>query len=87
MCEWWYCCYGLYQNCWQDPCEEGIWDMTQKEVDKSISDIIDEYSKYYRKDNRILYCEEDDIIHVILIMRDICKCDFLISFMNEGSII
>lgn len=87
MCEWWYCCYGLYENCWQDPYEEGIWDMTQKQVDKSISNIIDEYAKYYRKDNRILYYEEDNVVRVVLIMRDICKCDFLISFMNKGSII
>ena len=29
MAEWSYCCYGLYQNCWQEPFEEGVWGITQ----------------------------------------------------------
>ena len=83
MCEWDYCCYGLYQNCWQDPYAEGMWDMTQEEVDKFIANIIDDYARHYRKDSRILCCESDNAVHVILVMRDICTTDFLITFTDK----
>lgn len=83
MCEWNYCCYGLYQNCWQDPYEEGIWNLTQEQVDKFIANIIDEYTRYCKKDSRILYYESNNAIYVILVIRDICKTDFLITFTNK----
>lgn len=83
MCEWDYCCYGLYQNCWQEPYQKGIWNYTQKEVDDLILYEIDRYKKYYKKDSRILYCESNNKIEVIIVMRDVCKIDFLITFTNE----
>lgn len=83
MCEWSYCCYGLYQNCWQDPIEEGMWGMTQEWVDKCIKGIIDETAKSYRKDNRILYYEDEYGVHVIIIARDVAKDDYLICFTNR----
>lgn len=83
MCEWDYCCYGLYRNCWQEPYEEGIWDYTQKQVDDYIAYTIDSTSKYCRKDSRILYCDLGYRVDVIIVMRDICKTDFLITFTNE----
>ena len=83
MCEWDYCCYGLYRNCWQEPYEKGNWGMTQKKVDAKIAGAIDKYAKYYRKDSRILYCDLRSSIDIILVMRDICKSDFLITFMDE----
>ena len=52
MCEWDYCCYGLYRNCWQE---------------------------LYEKGN----CDLGSSIDIILVMRDICKSDFLITFMDE----
>ena len=55
MCEWSYCCYGLYQNCWQEPIEEGIWGMTQEDVNKAIKSVIDDTAKICRRDSRILY--------------------------------
>ena len=58
MCEWWYCCYGLYQNCWQEVVEEGCWQETQKEVDNIIKNVIDSTAKICRKGSRILYCED-----------------------------
>lgn len=45
MCEWSYCCYGLYNNCWQEPIEEGFWGLTQKEVDDIIKHTIDSTAK------------------------------------------
>lgn len=83
MCEWSYCCFGLYRNCWQEPIEEGNWGLTQKEVDDYISYIIDSTAKFCRKDNRILYCDLGNRINVIIVMRDVCKTDFLITFTNE----
>ena len=83
MCEWDYCCYGLYQNCWQDPFEEGIWDMSQEHVDKIIKHVLDSTSKICRKDSRILYCENEYGVHVIIITRDVKRCDYLICFTNR----
>lgn len=83
MCEWSYCCYGLYENCWQDPVEEGLWDMTQKEVDRIIKSTIDYTAKICKKDSRILYCEDAYGIHVIIISRDVYDCDYLICFTNR----
>lgn len=83
MCEWSYCCYGLYQNCWQEPVEAGCWQDTQKEVDDIIKHTIGSTAKIFRKDSRILYCEDEYGIHVIIIARDVHKTDYLITFTNE----
>lgn len=83
MCEWSYCCYGLYQNCWQEPIEEGIWDMTQEDVNKAIKSVIDDTAKICRRDSRILYYENNFGIHVIIIARDIMSEDYLITFTDK----
>ena len=83
MCEWCYCCYGLYNNCWQEPIEEGNWGFTQKQVDEIIKGTIDDTIKACRKDSRILYCDLGNRVDVIIVMRDICSADFLITFTNE----
>lgn len=83
MCEWWYCCYGLYQNCWQEVIEEGCWQDTQKEVDDIIKHTINSTAKICRKDNRILYCENEYGIHVVIVARDVDTCDYLICFTNR----
>ena len=83
MCEWSYCCYGLYTCCWQDPFEEGCWGLTQASVDRCIKSAIDDTAKICRKDSRILYCKSDNQVHVIIVARDICATDFLIIFTNE----
>lgn len=82
LCELSYCCYGLYTNCWQDPFEEGIWDLSQKEVDNIIGGIIDRTAKICRKDSRILYYEDGVRVHVIIIARDVESMDYLITFTN-----
>ena len=83
MCEWSYCCYGLYRNCWQEPIEKGNWGMTQEWVDKCIKRTIDETAKICRKDNRILYCEDEHGVHVVIIARDVDSRDYLIFFTNR----
>lgn len=83
MCEWSYCCYGLYQSCWQELICEGICGFTQKRVDKYIKYVIDKTAKICRKDNRILYCEDEYGINVIIVTRDITGNDYLIAFTNQ----
>lgn len=85
MCEWSYCCYGLYQNCWVDPYEEGIWHLTQKDVDKILHDTICELSKTCKRDGRLGIYKEKDVTHVIVIARDLAKHnrDYLFTFSNK----
>ena len=82
-CEWSYCCYGLYDNCWQEPIEDGIWAWTQESVNKYIKSLIKRNHKRWKKDNRIAYCEKDGIVHIVIIDRDTCKNDYLLYFTNE----
>ena len=83
MCEWDYCCDGLYFNCWQEPFEEGVWDLTQEQVNNIIKNTINSTAKICRKDSRILFCEDELGIHVIIVARDVHKCDYLICFTNR----
>ena len=85
MCEWSYCCYGLYRNCWADPYEEGVWNLTQKDVDKILYDTICELSRSCKRDNRLGIYKEKDITHVVVIARDLprhCR-DYLFTFTNK----
>lgn len=86
MAEWSYCCNGLYKCCWQELIEKGNWGLTQKAVDEDIKRAIDKTAKICRKDSRILYCEEENAIQVIIIARDIMSMDYLITFTNEERI-
>lgn len=83
LCEWSYCCYGLYQNCWQEPYFVGNWGLTQKRIDEIIKSTIDETAKICRKDSRILYCEDEYGVRVVIIARDVDACDYLICFTNR----
>lgn len=83
MCEWSYCCYGLYKCCWQELIEEGNWGLTQKQVDEDIKYAIDETAKICRRDSRILYCKDEYGVHVIIIARDVMSTDYLIVFTDE----
>lgn len=85
MCEWSYCCYGLYQNCWQEPIMEGCWHETQKDVDEVIKNTIDFTAKMCKKDNRLLYYKDEYGIHIIIVARDITKCDYLFDFTDKES--
>lgn len=84
MCEWSYCCYGLYKNCWQEPYFEGNWDLTQKEVNDIILDIFtSDLLKKCRTENRMFYCEEDGKVHLLIIARDLNSNDYLFAFSKE----
>lgn len=82
FCEYWYCCYGLYRNCWQDPFEEGVWSMSQEDVDVLLAGVLKRMRKYL-KDKRRVLCFEDSIgTHVVLITRDVLWRDYVITFTN-----
>lgn len=83
MCEWSYCCYGMYEVCWEELYKEGIWDMSQDMVDGCIKNAIHNTAKVCRKDSRILYAEKEDRIEVIIVARDVHKLDYMIVFSNE----
>ena len=83
MCEWDYCCYGLYKNCWQELFEEGNWGLTQERVNWIIKYTIDSTAKICRKDSRVLYCEDEHGVNVIIIARDINSHDYLFYFTNK----
>lgn len=85
MCEWYYCCYGLYKNCWQDPVGDGIWGDTQRDADRKIRNVILSLRKACRKTCRTAICPTNDSIEIIIVARDLPEhqCDYLISFKNE----
>lgn len=86
-CDWSYCCYGLYQNCWQEPYFEGNWGMTQKCVNEIITDVSRRTAKICRKDTRIGVAEVNGMIHMVIVARDIPKhsSDYFLVFKNgEG---
>ena len=81
MCEWSYCCYGLYKNCWQEPFFEGNWGMTQKTVDNIILSVLtSDLLKKCRTENRMFYYEENDKIHILIVARDLHSDDYLLTF-------
>lgn len=72
ICQWWYCCYGLYKSCWQDLIEK----------DK-FKFIIDSTAEVRKKNNRILYYADKSNVYIIIIARDILQCDYLFQFEKE----
>lgn len=82
-CEYWYCCHGLYHNCWQDPFCEGIWNFSQADIDILLTGVLKTARKYLKNKYRTLCCKDSDGTHVILITRDIHRCDYIITFTNS----
>ena len=82
MCEWSYCCYGLYQNCWQEPFEEGIWGITQNRVEEIIFNTVCKLSKHCKRDNRVGLYLEDNAVHMVIVARDLpgFRADYLFTF-------
>lgn len=82
---WSYCCYGLYQNCWQDPVFEGNWDFTQEKVNEFILDIFtSDLLRKCRNEKRMFWCEKNNMISMIIVARDLCKEDYIITFSKDG---
>lgn len=85
MCEWSYCCNGLYDNCWQELIEESIWGYTKAGVKALILEVFKDLRKEIRKDSRIAFCKDKYGTHAIIVARDLPKhrCDYLIIFRDN----
>jgi hypothetical protein len=83
MVEWYYCCYGLYHNCWQELVAEGNWDMSQESVNDMILFSFEHDKKTINKDRRVAIEHTSDGVNMYIIMRDKgSRCDSLITFRN-----
>lgn len=80
--EWHYCCKDLYQCCWYDEYAEGIWHLTQEEVDEMIKGVFLAIGERFFEENRIAYCEDAKGVHLVLIGRDLegIKKDYFYDF-------
>lgn len=88
MCEWCYCCRGLYNNCWQEPYFEGNWGMTQTYIDDSIKRTVEWVAKANKRDGRIAMYTDEIGVHVLIVARDLpLKADYLITFTNVEGLI
>lgn len=85
MCEWSYCCDGLYHNCWQEPFFRGNWGLTQKQVDEIIYETVRRLAKKCRRDSRIACYSDENSVHIVMIARDLpeYRADYLFTFTNE----
>lgn len=83
-CEYWYCCHGLYNNCWIDPFEEGVWSMSQNDVDMLLTAVLKESRRWLRNKYRTLLCEDSYGTHIILVTRDVQLCDYVITLANDN---
>lgn len=82
-----YCCYGEERCCWQEPTEEGVWDLTLKEVKSIILDTIKDikHEVRCRKDgDRFYIYKNKDCCFIYIYARDtIHKTDYRIWFSNN----
>ena len=83
LTEWEYCCYGLYENCWQEFYEEGVWGLTQQQVDNKIKRICKALAKDCRLDDRMGYYVTEDSVTILIVARDIVQSDFFITFLKN----
>lgn len=84
VCEWYYCCYGMYQNCWQEPIFDGNWGWTQKSVDYYIRMLLKDLKRQIKRDKRIAMYQSEFGVEVVIIARDLPEsADYLITFTNK----
>jgi hypothetical protein len=68
-------------NNWQDPYGEGIWGMSQKEVDKLAYDTFKSIQKFnVSKKDRLYISYKDDEIRIYFYGRDFNKLDYWFIF-------
>lgn len=84
VCEWNYCCYGMYRNCWQEPIYAGNWGWTQESVNYCIRMILNDLRKPIKRDERVAMYEDEIGVHVVIVARDLPqKTDYLFTFTNK----
>jgi len=80
---------GLCYNNWIEEYEEGIWGMSQKDVEKAAKDAVRKFSHLTRRSNQKVIpraykttCGMFTIIY--LYMRDRISCDYMIFLKKKG---
>lgn len=72
-------------NNWQDPYKEGIWGMSQKEVDKIVYDTFKFIQKFnISKKDRLYISHKDDEIRIYFYGRDFNKLDYWFIFKKRN---
>lgn len=90
MSELWYDEQGLDYNSWIDEYGEGIWFMSQKDVDEVVKDTVRRFSHLTRRAGQKAIPRAykatmpDNCIGIYLYMRDRIDCDYMIFFKKRG---
>jgi hypothetical protein len=71
-------------NNWQDPCGEGIWGMSQKQVDKIVYNIFKSIQKFkVSKKDRLYISYKNDEIRIYFYGRDFNELDYWFIFKKR----
>jgi hypothetical protein len=71
-------------NNWQDPCGEGIWGMSQKQVDKIVYNIFKSIQKFnVSKKDRLYISYKNDMIRIYFYGRDFNELDYWFIFKKR----
>jgi hypothetical protein len=90
MSELWYDEQGLDYNNWIDDYADGIWFMSQEDVNKVVRDTVRKFSRLMRRAGQKVIPRaykatmSDDCIGIYLYMRDRIGCDYMIFFKKRG---
>lgn len=84
MTEHFYCCYGLKQCCWVEIVEDGVWDLTTKQVKIQILQNIKRVKKYLynqrKYKTRFFSGTYNGSYFIYILTRDIIGVDYRIWF-------
>lgn len=80
---------GLSYNNWIEEYEEGIWGMSQKDVEKAAKDAVLRFSHLTRRSNqkivpRVYKTTRGMFTMIYLYMRDRIGCDYMIFLKKRG---
>jgi len=80
---------GLSYNNWIEEYEEGIWGMSQKDVEKATKDAVRRFSHLTRRSNqkivpRVYKTTRGMFTMIYLYMRDRTDCDYMIYLRKRG---
>ena len=64
-----HCCYGWEKCCWEDPYEEGIWDMTEDDVVRKLKGIFKEARKFSSKMPIFYLYEHENKVEILITYR------------------
>lgn len=83
-----FCCYGLYNCCWQDVIEEGNFTLTTKQVKECIKNNLSNINKQLRKHTRVYtQISDNGDLSMLVVARDLpVMCDYRLYFSNNKEV-